>query len=169
MAKGATGHLDQERIIEAVLDESGLDETARRHLIECAICRGQKEALEGGLARFTQISRKCTPMPRRRPRLSGAELHQFKMRWKIRPSIAMGVAIASILAVLLSPFTFGHKQARVYNLQMVYTEMAQDEKFMTEIEGLEENPLPSFYVEISDPTENTDDMQKTPSSPGGAG
>ena len=33
-------HLDEQQIIEAVMDQSGLDEALRRHLFECSACRG---------------------------------------------------------------------------------------------------------------------------------
>ena len=169
MAKGATGHLDEERMIEAVLDEAGLEETARRHLIACDACRAQKETLKDRLARFGQVSRKCTPQPLSRPRLSPAEFGVDKPRWSIRPSLGMGLAAASILVVLLSTIPFRQKQVQVYNVQVVYTEMAQDEKFMTEIDGLVENPLPRLYVDLGDPAENSDDTGSQRPSPGGAG
>ena len=169
MVKKATCHLDEERLIEAVLDEAGLEEPARRHLIECDACREQKETLEERLSRFGQLSRRCMPRPLRRPRLSAAEFGIAKPRWKIRPSFGMGLAIASVLAVLLSTVPFRHKDVQVYNVQLVYAEMAQDEKFMTEVDGLVENPLPRSIVEFADPADNGDDTQIQRPSTGGAG
>ena len=64
-------HLDEKQIIEAVIDERGLDGALRRHLFECSACRAQKEALQGRLARFGQISRGETPLDFRKPRVSG--------------------------------------------------------------------------------------------------
>jgi hypothetical protein len=169
MVKNATCHLDEERLIEAVLDEAGLEEATRRHLIECAACREQKEVLEQKLARFGQMSRRCMPEPFRRPRLAGAKFGNLKPQWKIRPSFGMGLAIASVLAVLLSTVPFRHKQVQVYNVQLVYAEMAQDKKLLTEVDGLVENPLPRLVVEIADPADNGDDIQIQRPSLGGAG
>ena len=42
------GHLDEQQIIEAVIDEKGLDAGLRRHLFECPSCHAEKEALRAG-------------------------------------------------------------------------------------------------------------------------
>lgn len=52
------------------------------------------------------------------------------------------------------------KQDKLFTQDVVYREMAQDQKFMSEIEQLEENPLPRIYVDIGDPS---DDEGDTPS------
>ncbi len=169
MVKNETCHLDEERLIEAVLDEASLAETARRHLNECDACRDQKANLEWKLSRFGQMSRRCMPQPLRRPRLSGIEFGVVKPRWKIRPSFGMGLAIASLLAVLLSTVPFRHHETQVFNVQLVYAEMAQDDKFMTEVEGLVENPLPKLVVEIADPADDNENTQRQHLSPGQSG
>ncbi|MGA2400083.1 MAG: hypothetical protein ABSG91_00055 [Syntrophobacteraceae bacterium] len=150
-------HLDEQQIIEAVLDQSGLDEGLRRHLFECSACRSEKEALRGRLERFGQISREEAPAHFRKPRMSEQGAGVFKPVWRIRPSLGMAVAFASILLLLLSPLTI--KRDRIYTLDMVYKEMLQDEKFMTEVEKLEENPLPHIYVDIADPGDDDKDIQ----------
>jgi hypothetical protein len=70
----------------------------------------------------------------------------------------MGVVFASLVALLLTPLTL--KRDTVYTLDRVYQEMRQDDEFMTEIEKLEDNPLPHIYGEMSDPG---DDDRGTPS------
>jgi hypothetical protein len=149
-------HLDERQIIEAVIDERGLDPVLRRHLFECAACHAEKEALRAGLDRFGQISREGTPKHFRKPAISELGAGVFKPVWGIRPSLGIGVAFASILALLLSPLTLNRE--RIYTLDAVYQEMLQDDKFMTEIENLEENPLPHFYVD----TDPGDDDKEIP-------
>ena len=149
-------HLDEKQIIEAVTDEGGLDGALRRHLFECPACRVKKEALQGGLARFGQISRGEAPLDFRKPRVSEKSAGVLRPVWRMRPALGMGVALASIVALLLSPLTL--KRDRLYTQDVVYREMLQDEKFMTEIEKLEENPLPGFYV-IGDPGDDERDIQ----------
>ena len=58
---------------------------------------------------------------------------------------------------------------QVYNVQLVYAEMAQDKKFITEVDGLVENPLPRLFVEIADPADNGDETQIQRPLTGGAG
>ena len=150
-------HLDEKQIIEAVTDERDLDGALRRHLFECPDCRAQKEALQGRLARFEHISRNEVPSNFRKPRVSEKSAGVLRPVWRIRPAFGMGLAFALILALLLSPLTL--KRDRPYTQDVVYREMLQDEKFMTEIEKLEENPLPGFYVDIGDPGDDESDTQ----------
>ena len=142
-------HLDDKQIIEAVIDERGLDEALRRHLFECSDCRVRKNALQGGLERFGQISRKEARADYRKPRLIEQDARVYRPAWQIRPALGLGVAFATLLALLLSPMTI--KQDKLFTQDVVYREMAQDQKFMSEIEQLEENPLPRIYVDIGDP------------------
>ena len=150
-------HLDEKQIIEAVTDERGLDGALRRHLFECPACRAKKEALQGRLARFGQISRGEAPLDFRKPRVSEKSAGVLRPVWRIRPAFGMGVAFASILALLLSPLTLKRDKV-LYTQDVLYREMLQDEKFMTEIEKLEENPLSGFYV-IGDPGDDERDIQ----------
>ncbi len=150
-------HLDEKQIIEAVMDERGLDGALRRHLFECSACRVQKEVLQGRLARFGQISRGEVPLDFRKPRISGKSAGVSGPAWRIRPAFGIGMAFALILALLLSPLTI-KRDKTLYTQDAVYREMLQDEKFMTEIEKLEENPLPGFYVDIGDPGDNERDV-----------
>jgi hypothetical protein len=166
MAKQISSHLNEEQVIEAIMDRAGLDGEIRGHLFECSACRAEKEALEGRLAHFGQLSREHTPLPLRRPRLSSDRTPFVKPAWRIRPSLGMGLALASLLAVLLSPHFF--RNGKDANLANIYKEMLQDDKFMTEIEKLEENPLPRFYVEMSDPSDEEFDDTET-DSPGRSG
>jgi hypothetical protein len=142
-------HLDEQQIIEAAIDQRGLDAALRRHLFECSVCNDKKKALQAGLELFGKVSREETPANFRKPRIVEQGAVVFKPVWKIRPSLGIGVAFASILALLLSPLTL--KMDRIYTLSVVYQEMVQDDKFMTEIETLVENPLPHFYVGVGDP------------------
>src|ERR1039458_10368256 len=96
-------HLDEQQIIEAVINERSLDAALRRHLFECSICQTEKCALQAGLERFGQISHEGTPAHFRKPRISEQGAGVFKPVWKIRPSLGIGLAFASILVLLLSP------------------------------------------------------------------
>ncbi|MFZ2447657.1 MAG: hypothetical protein WAW37_14975 [Syntrophobacteraceae bacterium] len=153
MTKRTTGHLDEERIMAAIVDAEGLDSAVRRHLLDCSACRAQKKALEAQLGRFGELSRANAPLSLRRPRLPGAESGVFRPTWRIRPTFGMGLALASLLVVLLNPYHL-LRPARDPGLEKIYLEMLQDERFMAEVENLEENPLPKFYVDISDTSDS---------------
>ncbi len=150
-------HLSEEQIIGAALDQTSLDQELREHFLECAACRAEKEALEGRLARFGQISRQNTTANFRKPRLLENSPRVVKPVLGIRPALGLGLAFASLLVVLLSPLTI--KKDRIYTLDTVYREMLQDEKFISEIEKLEEEPLPRFYVDIAEPDDDDSDIK----------
>lgn len=166
MAKQITGHLNEEQIIEAVIDKSGLDSAVRRHLLECSACRAEKEALESRLTRFGQLSREHVPSPARWPRLFERRQTSSKATWRIRPSFGMGLVLTSFLVLLLNPYLFKPKHDAA--LEKVYQEMLRDEQFMSEIEQLEENPLPRFYVDIADSPDQdaSDDVHESNSREG---
>ena len=154
-------HLDEQQIIEAVIDASGLDAALRRHLFECSECRAQKLELEGRLARLGQLSREQTPVEFRKPEIFQPKpARAFKQAWEISPVFRIGVVLASLIILLLTPLTL--KKDMIYTLDKVYQEMRQDDQFMSEIEKLEDNPLPRIYGEIADPG----DDEKGAPSPG---
>jgi hypothetical protein len=156
-------HLDEEQIIEAVVDEKGLDGALRRHLLQCPSCRARKEDLQGRLARFGQISREGIPADFRKPRLSRHRAGVSKWTWELRPALGMSIAFASLLALLITPLTL-NRDTTIYTLDRVFQEMRQDGEFLSEIEKLEDNPLPHIYVEISDPGDDEKDIQSPKSS-----
>ena len=150
-------HLDDKQIVRAVIDEGGLDAELRRHLSGCSACRAQKEALAGELARFGQISRAQAPLNYRKPRIVERSTGRFAPLWRARPALGLGLVFATLLVLLLSPMAI--KRDRLFTQEVVYREMVQDQKFMTEIEKLEENPLPHFYVNMEDQGEEEADPQ----------
>ncbi len=162
MAKQMAGHLDEERIIEAIVEERELEFSDRLHLSECPECRAQKEAIERELSIFSKFSSEVAALPFRKPILAAPEPCSFQRIWKIRPSMGMGLVTASLMALFLIPqFMDLHKSVKSAPMEKIYLEMLQDERFMAEIENLEENPLPRFYVDISDfDQDGLDDPQK---------
>ena len=150
-------HLNDEEIARAVVDPGGLQARLRRHLYECPVCSGRKETLGGDLARFGQISRAQTSINYRKPRIIEQRAGGTVRVWKIRPALGLGLLFASILALLLSPLAI--KKDKLFTQEIVYREMVQDEQFMTEIEKLEENPLPHLFVNMEDQGEEESDVQ----------
>ncbi len=162
MAKKMADHLDEERIIAAIVEEREIGFPERRHLAECLECRAQKEAIERELSIFGKFSREVAPASFRKPVLADPEPYSFQWKWKVRPSMGMGLVAASLLAFFLFPqFIDLHKPGKRAPMETIYLEMLQDERFMAEIENLEQNPLPRFYVDISDfDQDGPDDPQK---------
>ncbi len=138
-----TNHLDDKQIIEAVIDENGLPEMLRSHLSECRACRIRKDGLQESLARLGTISRSGIPPVFRKPRLKTGESPKG---WVVKPALVLLASLA-LLFLFLTPMTVNSD--RVFSKAVVFREMLQDQKFMAEVQSLEENPLPSFYRDIS--------------------
>ncbi|MCE5334776.1 MAG: hypothetical protein LLG06_09300 [Desulfobacteraceae bacterium] len=155
-----TGHLEGKQIIEAVMDETGLEARLRTHLLDCPACRAQVESLASKLARFGQMVVEYAPAPSKMPRILPRKSRTFGLQWRLHPAIGMGLAAASILVLLLIPTTLRH--GRTPSMDKIYQEMVLDAKFMTEIRNLEENPLPRFLVDISEPGEADDQDSRLP-------
>ncbi len=147
-------HLDERQIIEAVIDDRGLDGVLRRHLSECTACRAQKEALQVRLLRFGEISRTDLPLGFRKPKLIEKSGGVRANAWRIRPALEICAAL-TVLVLFLSPIVINRD--KLFTKAVVYREMVQDEKFMAEVRNLEENPLPGFYEDISGTGSHTPD------------
>ncbi|MDR3567240.1 MAG: hypothetical protein P4L43_04355 [Syntrophobacteraceae bacterium] len=142
-------HLDDNQIVEAAIDEIGLDGLLRRHLSECTACRAQKEELQAGLARFAEFSRGEIPLDFRKPKLAAEKSGGGMVNvWRIHPVLSLCAAL-SVLVLFLTPIVINRD--KIFTKRVVYREMLQDEKFMAEVRNLEDDPLPGFYVDISGP------------------
>ena len=161
-------HLDEKQIIEAVIDESGLPGMLRNHLSECPACRARKVGLQESLGRLGAISRSDIPPVFRKPKLKAAASPKG---WALKPALVL-LASAVLLLLFLAPMSVNRD--RVFSKTVVYREMLQDQKFMAEVQSLEENPLPSFYRDISGPSLQRPDtpgpgaeLESVPTSRGG--
>ena len=139
-------HLDDNQLIEAVIDEHGLDGLLRRHLSECPACRAQKEELQAGLTRFGEISRGEIPPGYKKPAFIEKNAGGMVNAWRIHPALAFCAAL-TVLVLFLTPIVINRD--KVFTRSVVYREMLQDEKFMAEVKNLEEDPMPGLDENIS--------------------
>jgi hypothetical protein len=143
-------HLDEEQLLCAIVEESDLLPWARDHLSSCLSCRAEKERIEGSLARMSRKAERFAPLPTRKvvvpPEPVGGRPWLWLQDWKW--TFTAGVTAAMAVVVTLGSLMFTVKQDR--NAANLYREMLDDERLITEVGRLEENALPSFYLEISE-------------------
>ncbi len=148
-------HLNEDHILRAIADEMHLPKEIRQHLLNCADCRQKKQETENGFHRLGEAVRQLSPLPKRRPRLQ-PETRQ-KMFMFRRPLLA---AVVSVLLVLMVgwwvvPLKPHFDTVSRYTAQ---SDLWEDEKLMSEISKLTENPLPESYtVLISESYTDTED------------
>jgi hypothetical protein len=141
-------HLNDDQILRAVVDEKDLSPTVREHLSRCRLCRAKKDLLEKNLVKLGRMAERATPSPRRRVSLPGQK--QTSPRWWFWGWRGVLVATMSVVAVILvvSWFIMFRTESEE-SVAVLIHEMWEDEKLMTEIRVLEENPLSYVYHEIS--------------------
>jgi hypothetical protein len=141
-------HLGEELIIRALIDETEVPESARRHLDECPVCRDEKEKLEQELLRFGRIAKDYSPVPKRRISLpERSSRDSISWFWNWQAASAMG-AIAVIILVVISWNTLFRVQSE-FSPEVMNQELIAAEELMTDVDLLVNNALPAVYQDIS--------------------
>ncbi len=136
------GHLNEEQIIDAVIDEGGLKEEQRRHLETCTVCREEKADLKLKLDRLGQMAADYTPEPQTSPSISVPESRFLTFR---RMAFATGFAAAVIVALIWGPAFFS--DPGIQEVAVVSGEEEIDVFLVEDI--LEESALPDHYLEMA--------------------
>ncbi len=141
-------HLSEDRILQSHVDGTMLTEEDRKHLSECAECRLAAAEIGDSLKAFTQLAERIAPKPSRKPSILPREHAAFSRTSQWRRPFLTGFATASVL-VILSGIVW-NQSFRTDDMAQLHEEMIQDQLLIAEIDKLEENALPTVYVEISD-------------------
>ena len=149
MSQQKNGHLDDEQIIQAVVDETDLPAPLRTHLADCSQCRVKKERLSQSLLHLGRMAQNLAPSPRQGIMLPAEKASRafWLQAWQWRSLLTAGVAVALVVAVVWwkGPVTTTPESQQA----LLGDEMREDEELMTEIRWLEEHALPLTYSDIS--------------------
>ena len=136
-------HLNEDKIIRAIVDENDLTISERNHLLKCSICQKEKQGLEQVLNRMGNMSKELVPSPRRRfiPVVKGS---RSSFRWQ--PALVTGVVIVLLMIGIwwTSLFTRFQENGSVQIVQ----KMENDQQLMAEITFTEKDALPGRYLYI---------------------
>ena len=157
MKNNPSAHLDIQRIIASLVDESDLAAQEREHLKVCPICSSSRNHLAVQLHGLSEEAIRWTPEPRRRVTLPAIEVFRgsgWKGRWYAGLATAAACLVLVITLTLPHLFT-GNKQP--YGELNLAAEMAADEMLIATTEDIEENCLPASLQEIVPDTGSTDD------------
>ncbi len=146
-----TDHLNEDQLIRSLVEEVDLPPNLREHLTVCAVCKATKQKMEARLERLGELARESSPPPRRKVRLSEFDrrhVQPFWWGWNWRSLCAAGFGAALLLLMLTNMLPTKDKpENRTAQLER---EMTEDEQLLDSVDRLEENALPTFYVEVSD-------------------
>lgn len=154
-------HLDEKRLLCAIVDESDLSLPERDHLLNCLGCRAQKERIEESLGQMGRVAERSVPRPLGKVVAPFERARESNWRrlwlpdWKW--TLAAGFTAALVVAVGLGSvfFTVRRDNART---ALLYKEMQDDERLITEVGKLEEkSSLPHVYIDISEGAEREGD------------
>lgn len=142
-------HLNEDRIIKAIVDRAQLLPSEKDHLSACPECRNALEDFERDLNLIGQRAEKFVPLPKKRSVVYDKAGKGFIFGW--RTSLA-GAAIVLFLVVSI----YSDSMKLLFNkTEIADSELYSEEIFMSEVNNLVENPLPAKYLFVSD-EEDTD-------------
>jgi len=154
MKKLKDGHLLEEQIIRAVVDEKELSEEGQNHLVECRQCLRRVEQFKARMQEFGARAELFVPPLTKTMRLPQAEPLKTKYGSRWIP-FAGAVAMAGIVLFFyfLGMDAMSPQMATVQSTE----KLLEDEYLMREISDMVENPLPDDLYEITGDAAGFDD------------
>lgn len=150
------GHLNEDQLIRAIVDENDLSDTERNHLSECRLCRANILEFENLMNNFSVMAKTFAPLPRKKILLP--EFPEFFRYPRLQPVFA---AASVILLLLLIGILRSDPRSVQHGEQPsgIIIEMEKDEQLISEIRELEDYPIPAnLYPEIfAEPVEYFND------------
>ena len=154
MNKHNDGHLSEERIVMAVVDEKELSEENYLHLLDCRLCQGKVEQFMSHLQEFGERAELSVPPLTKIMRMPLAESSSAKHK----PSWIHFVGAAAMAGLILFLYFLG-MDAMSPKLATVQgpENLLEDEDLMQEISEMVEYPLPTELYEITGDAAGFDD------------
>ena len=136
-------HLNEDRIIRAIVDKNDLTTSEQNHLSNCSMCQIEKQAFEQVLIRMGDMSQELVPSPGKRF-IPTSQKSRRSFRWQ--PALATGFAIVLlIMGIWWSSLFKGFQENG--SVQIVQ-KMESDQQFVAEIALVEDYALPDRYLYI---------------------
>jgi hypothetical protein len=157
MNNNRNAHLDEQRIIAAIVDENDLAAQEREHLKVCPICSASRNLLAARLDCLSKEAIRWTPAARIRVTLPATEVLRgggWKGRWYA--GLATAAACLMLIITLSLPHLFTGNQQPYGKLNLA-AEMVADEMLIAATRDIEENCLPASLQEIVPDTGSADD------------
>ncbi len=151
-------HLNEDQLLRAFVDKTGLPDTAQAHLAGCPLCRAKKQRIENDLAALGKIAGMSVPKQQKRVRLPADASPSRKLPGWYRHT-AMGAAVAVLLIIGVIWWPGSGLLVPDNNTPVAAWDSQDDEKFMAQVRVLTENDLPQVYLDISEGLDYEDDEE----------
>ena len=147
MILSKNSHLDEEYLLQAIVDETDLPPSVRKHLSSCSLCRESMEQIEQDLNNLGQSARQLVPAMRRKiplPVEKPSRIYRWLHDWRISFGAIATAAVVVFVIWLSIPSTILYEDSLDIMAQVTW----EDDAFMTEIGILTENAMPQVYLDI---------------------
>ena len=136
-------HLNDDRLVRAIVDENDLTTTEQNHLSNCSTCQKEKQELEQVLHRMGDMSQELVPSPQRRF-IFTPQNSRSSFRWQ--PALATGcVIVLLMMGIWWSPL---FKRFQENGSVQITQKIESDQQFVGEISLVEDYALPDRYLYI---------------------
>ena len=136
-------HLNEDKIIRAIVDENDLTTSERNHLSKCSICQKGKQEFEQVLHRMGDMSQELVPSPQRRF-IVHSQKSRSSFRWQ--PALVTGCVMVLLVVGIWKSSLFKKFQENG-SVQIVQT-MESDQHRLAAVTLVEDYALPDVYQDI---------------------
>ncbi len=144
-------HLNEDKIIRAIVDENDLTTSEQNHLSKCSLCQKEKQEFKQVLIRMGDMSQELVPSARRRF-IPTSQKSRSLFRWQ--PALVTGFVIVLLMMGIWWSSLF--KGLQENGSVQIVQKMESDQQFVAEITLAEDYALPDRYLHIIG-TSNEDD------------
>jgi hypothetical protein len=141
--KNQDEHLNEYKIIKAIVDENDLTSTEQNHLSNCSSCQKEKQEFEQVLSRMGDMSQELVPPPRSRFVFTPQESRSW---FKWQPALATGfIVVLLLMGIWWSPL---FKRFQENGSVQIVQKTEDNQQFVAEISLVEDYALPDSYLYI---------------------
>jgi hypothetical protein len=136
------GHLSEDQIIQAFIDQVQVPAEQKAHLEHCGQCRSRVDQLAQDLTRLSRMAERHAPLPKRAIHLPVEQTRHSLRGWKV----GLAAAAAAALCLVIWWSVPEDKQPAVADQTMSPSEI--NGELMSTEQPLWENALPDVYMDI---------------------
>lgn len=141
--KNQDGHLNEDSIIRAIVDENDLTTSEQKHLSNCSPCQKEKQEFEQVLHRMGDVSQELVPPPKRR---LVSTPHESRSWFRWQPALVTGCVMVLLVVGIWQSSLFKKLQENG-SVQIVQT-MESDQQRLAAVTLVEDYALPDVYQDI---------------------
>ncbi|MDY6792700.1 MAG: hypothetical protein SWH54_15670 [Thermodesulfobacteriota bacterium] len=144
-------HPDESQLLLAIVDETKLPDSIRKHLSVCPRCRADIKMIEQDLNNLSQKARQLAPVMHRKislPVEKSSIIYRWMHDWRISFGAVAATAAATAMVLIVVWLSLPSSIPDEDSLDIISQISWRDDNFMAEISALAENVLPQVYLDI---------------------